>query len=105
LVEEYRQKFEDRYGRTPDHNGMKGYIGMYVVKAITERIGEFDSEKFAEELHCTTITTEEEPGVLMDIVYDEKGDVDRASFLVEVKDGQQVVTEVLPRLGTSCGEQ
>ncbi len=105
LIEEYRQKFEDAYGRTPDHNGMKGYIGVYVVKAITERIGEFDSKKLAEALHCTTITTEEEPGVLLDIVYDEKGDVDRESFLVEVQDGQQVVTQVLPRVGGSCGEQ
>jgi len=41
----------------------------------------------------------------MDIVYDDKGDVDRESFLVEVQDGQQVVTQVLPRLGTSCGEK
>jgi len=105
LVEEYRQKFEDRYGRTPDHNGMKGYIGVYAVKAITERIGEFDSEKLAEAMHCTTITTEEEPGVLMDVVFDENGDLDRESFLVEVIDGEQVVTKVLPRLGGSCGEQ
>jgi len=104
LVEAYRQKFEDAYGRTPDHNGMKGYIGMYIVKAITERIGEFNSEKFAEELHCTIITTEEEPGVLMDVVFDEKGDLDRESFLVEVVDGQQEVTQVLPRLGNTCGE-
>jgi len=104
LVEAYRQKFEDRYGRTPDHNGMKGYIGMYIVKAITERIGEFDGEKFAEELHCTIITTEEEPGVLMDVVFDEKGDLDRESFLVEVVDGKQEVTKVLPRLGNTCGE-
>jgi len=104
LVEAYRQKFEDAYGRTPDHNGMKGYIGMYIVKAITERIGEFNSERFAEELHCTIITTEEEPGVLMDVVFDEKGDLDRESFLVEVVDGQQEVTQVLPRLGNTCGE-
>ena len=104
LVEEYRAKFEAKYGRTPDHNGMKGYIGVYVVKAATERIGVFDSQKLAEELHCTIITTEEEPGVLLDIVYDEKGDPDRESFLVEVVDGVQVVTKVLPRLGGSCGE-
>jgi branched-chain amino acid transport system substrate-binding protein len=105
LVEEYAQKFEDTYGRTPDHNGMKGYIAVYVIKEATERLGEFDSTKLAEVLHCTTITTEDEPGVLLDIVYDEKGDVDRESFLVEVQDGQQVVTQVLPRLGASCGER
>jgi branched-chain amino acid transport system substrate-binding protein len=105
LVQEYTQKFEERYGHTPDHNNMKGYIAVYIVKEATERVGEFDSQKLAESLHCTTITTEDEPGVLMDIVYDENGDVDRESFLVEVQDGKQVVTEVLPRLGNSCGEK
>lgn len=104
LVEEYRAKYEERYGSTPDHNGMKGYIGVYIVKAITERIGEFDSVKFAEELHCTIITIEEEPGVLMDVVFDDKGNVDRESFLVEVVDGQQLVIDTLPRVGGTCGE-
>ena len=34
----------------------------------------------------------------MDLGYDDKGDIDRESYLVEVKDGKQVVTETLPRL-------
>ncbi len=105
LVEEFGAKFEAAYGRISDHNGMKGYIAVYVLKEMTERLGEFDQQALADALHCTTITTEDEPGVLMDIVYDENGDVDRESFLVEVQDGQQVVTEVLPRLGGTCGEQ
>ncbi len=104
-VEEYAKRFEEKYGYVPDHNGLKGYIALHVLKEGTERVGEFDTKKLAEALHCTTITTEDEPGVLMDIVYDEKGDVDRESFLVEVQDGKQVVTEILPRLGTSCGEK
>jgi len=105
LVEEYAAKFEAEYGHLPDHNGMKGYIAVYVVKAATERIGSFDTQAMADELHCTTITTEEEPGVLLDIVYDENGDVDRESFLVEVIDGLSVVTEVLPQVGGTCGAQ
>ncbi|MEM7346001.1 MAG: ABC transporter substrate-binding protein, partial [Chloroflexota bacterium] len=44
LVEEFSTKFEDAYGRISDHNGMKGYIGVYVLKALTDRIGEFDSQ-------------------------------------------------------------
>jgi branched-chain amino acid transport system substrate-binding protein len=105
LVEEYAAKFEAEYGRLPDHNGMKGYIAVYVVKAMTERLGVFDSKALAEATHCTMITTEEEPGVLIDVVFDEKGNVDRESFLVEVIDGLSTVIEVLPRLGTTCGEE
>lgn len=37
-------------------------------------------------------------GPLMDVCFDDKGDIDRESFLVEVKGGKQVVTEVLPPL-------
>jgi branched-chain amino acid transport system substrate-binding protein len=37
--------------------------------------------------------------VLMDVSYDDKGDLDRESFLVEVKNGKQEVKEVLPALG------
>jgi branched-chain amino acid transport system substrate-binding protein len=38
------------------------------------------------------------PGILMDVSFDDKGDLDRESFLVEVKNGRQVVKEVLPPL-------
>jgi branched-chain amino acid transport system substrate-binding protein len=101
-VQDFVQRFEETYGYTPDHNGMKGYIAVHVVKEITERLGEFDSKAFAEALHCATISPEDEAGVLMEITYDDKGDVDRESFLVEVVDGEQVITEVLPKLGVGC---
>jgi len=86
-IQEYAQRFEETYGFAPDHNGLKGYISMHVLKEMTERIGEFDTKALAEALHCTTITVEDEPGVFLDIVYDENGDVDRESFLVAVVDG------------------
>jgi branched-chain amino acid transport system substrate-binding protein len=34
----------------------------------------------------------------MDVTYDDKGDIDRESYLVEVKDGKQVILETLPKL-------
>jgi branched-chain amino acid transport system substrate-binding protein len=101
-VQDFVERFEALYGYTPDHNAMKGYLGVHVVKEITERMGKFDSKAFAEALHCATITPEEEPGVLMEITYDDKGDVDRESFLVEVVDGKQVITKILPKLGVGC---
>lgn len=91
--------YEKAYGATTDHNGIKGYIALYIVKEIVERTGGFDRAAFGEALRGATITTLDEPGVLMDITFDEKGDVDRESFLVEVVDGRQVITKVLPKLG------
>ena len=98
-LQEFGRKFKARTGRNTDHNGIKGYLAVYVVKEATERMGGFDQKRFAETLRGATITTQDEPGVLMDIRYDKTGDVDRASFLVEVVDGKQKVVKVLPPLG------
>lgn len=97
-LQEFGRKFKERTGRETDHNGIKGYLGVYVVKEATERMGKFDRDGFAKIMRGATITTEQEPGVLMDITFDQTGDVDRASFLVEVVDGKQKVTTVLPAL-------
>ena len=75
---------------------MKGYSGMYVVKAITEKIGKFDSKEFAKVLHGATIRAKDYPGVLLDVHFDANGDLDRESFLVKVEGGKQVVTATLP---------
>lgn len=82
-----------------DHNNIKGYLGIHVLKEITERMGSFDRVRFTEELHCATITTEDEPGVLLDVTYDGNGDVDRESFIVEVIDGVGAVSTTVPPLG------
>jgi branched-chain amino acid transport system substrate-binding protein len=80
----------------PDHNSIKGYTAVYIVKEVTERIGEFDNSKFSDELHCATITVDDEPGVLLDVSYDANGDIDRESYIVEVVDGVGQIVETLP---------
>jgi branched-chain amino acid transport system substrate-binding protein len=75
---------------------MKGYSGMYVVKAITERVGKFDPKLFAKTLHGATILAKDTPGVLLDVRFDDNGDLDRESFLVKVVGGKQEVLATLP---------
>jgi branched-chain amino acid transport system substrate-binding protein len=77
---------------------MKGYSGMYVLKAAIEKVGKLDRIAVAKALHTLKVSAAKEPGVLMDVSFDENGDLDRESFLVEVKNGQQVVTSTLPPL-------
>ena len=98
----FRDKFVARYDTTPDHNAIKGYLAVYTVKEITERIGGFDRKAFADALHCTTITLEQEQGILIETSWDDKGDVDRVSFLAEVVDGKQKIVDTLPPLGVTC---
>jgi len=94
-----RDKFFKEYKFLPDHNGIKGYQGMYMLKAGIEKVGKFDKNAVAKALHGLTIKTSTEPGILMDLTIDEKGDIDRASFIIEVQNGKPVVKEILPPLG------
>ncbi len=82
------RRFQEKYGRVPDHNGFKAYIGTHMVKAAVERVGAFDQAKVRDCLHNNLFTAAEEPGLLMDVYVDEKGDSDRASFIVEVQNRQ-----------------
>jgi branched-chain amino acid transport system substrate-binding protein len=95
-IKAFDEKFQKEYKYKSDHNGMKGYTGMYVVKAITEKVGKFDPKAFAKALHGATIRVKDAPGVLLDVHFDNNGDLDRESFLVKVVGGKQVVTATLP---------
>ena len=101
LVQEFGRKFKAAYGASSDHNGIKGYTAMYLVKAVTDRMGRFDRKLFATTLHGASFTAKDNPGLLMDVTFDARGDLDRESYMIEVKDGKQTITETLPRLGKS----
>jgi len=96
---EMGRRFEQRFGRVSDHNGFKGYIGTHLLKAAVERVGAFDQAKVRDCLHGNLFTAAEEPGLLMDTYVDDKGDADRGSFIVEVKNGKSEVVKVLGLLG------
>lgn len=95
----FKAKFYEEYKYLSDHNGIKGYTGMYILKAGIEKAGKLDRKAVAQALHGLSISAAKNPGVLMDVSVDANGDLDRESYIVEVKDGKQVVKEVLPALG------
>ena len=95
----FNAKFQKEYKYVTDHNGIKGYTGVYILKAAIEKVGKFDRKAVAAALHGLSISAAREPGVLMDVSIDANGDLDRESFLVEARNGGQVVKEVLPALG------
>lgn len=97
-VQEFRKRFQAKYNYVPDHNGIKGYLSVYMIKAATEKMGKVDAKALPAALHNITITPDKEPGILMEVTVDEKGDLDRMSFLGEVVDGKQVIKQVLPKL-------
>ena len=97
-IKAFNEKFQREYKYKSDHNGMKGYVSVYVVKAMTEKIGKFDSKALAEALHGAKISAAQNPGVLMDVSFDKNGDIDRESFLIKIDQGKQVVVDTLPAI-------
>jgi branched-chain amino acid transport system substrate-binding protein len=95
----FKGKFYQAYKYIPDHNGIKGYMGVYSLKAAIEKAGKLDRKAVAQAMKGLEIKVAKYPGILMDVKFDDKGDLDRESYLVEVKNGRQVVTETLPPLG------
>ncbi|SOC36267.1 amino acid/amide ABC transporter substrate-binding protein (HAAT family) [Rhizobium subbaraonis] len=90
------ERFKTKYNYTPDHNAIKGYTAAWTLKYVTEMVGSPDSKAIAEKLHGLTLKASEYPGVLMDVSWDETGEMSRESFFVKVENGKQVVQAVLP---------
>lgn len=95
-IKAFDERFMREFKYKSDHNGMKGYISVFAIKAMTEKIGKFDSKALAEALHGAKILAAQNPGVLMDLSFDKNGDIDRESFLVKIDQGKQVVVSTLP---------
>ena len=98
-VQEFKTRFNAKFKYVPDHNGIKGYTGVYAVAYATKKLGKFDRKALAKSLHGMTITPAEEPGILLETSWDNKGDIDRISYIAEVINGKQSVTSELPKLG------
>jgi branched-chain amino acid transport system substrate-binding protein len=95
-IKKYDESFQKEYKTRSDHNGLKGYSAVYIVKAITEQIGKFDRKAFASAMHTAKISAAKYPGVLMDVSFDQNGDLDRESFMTKVVGGKQEVIAILP---------
>jgi branched-chain amino acid transport system substrate-binding protein len=97
-IREFATKFEKEYKTKSDHNGLKGYFSAYMLKAAIEKAKSTDGKAIAAAMKNSCFSAKQNPGILMDVCYDDKGDIDRESFLVEVKGGKQEVVATLPML-------
>ncbi len=100
-VRAFKAKFEQAYKYTSDHNGMKGYSGIYVLKAAIEKVGKLDRKAVAAAMKGLKVNTDKYPGALMYTEFDDKGDLDRMSFIVQVKNGKQEVIDMVPPLNAA----
>jgi branched-chain amino acid transport system substrate-binding protein len=95
-VRDFSNRYLREYRGKSDHNGMKGYIAAHVLKAVTDKIGKFDSKEFAAAMNGVSLTVKDHPGILLDVKYDDKGDLDRVSFIVRVSGGRHEFIATVP---------
>ena len=95
-IENFVAKFKKRYNRDTDHNGIKGYIGVYAIKYATELVGKFDRKALADKIHGLTLDVAKYPNMLLTTSWDENGELSRESFMTQVKDGKQIVIGTVP---------
>ena len=98
-MQKVAEEFKAKYGHLPDHNGFKGYIGVYMLKAAVERVGAWNQQKLRDCLHNNLFKVSETPGLLTDTYVLGNGDADRDSFIVQIKDRKPVVSQVLGLVG------
>jgi branched-chain amino acid transport system substrate-binding protein len=94
-VQAFAKRYFAEYKSKADHNAMKGYTSMHAAKAIFDKVGKIDPKAFAAAMHGASISVKDYPGVLFDVKYDDKGDLDRESFIVKVVNGKPQVVEIL----------
>lgn len=92
----FADKFRKQFKRETDHNGIKGYIGVYAIKYASEIAGKLDRQALADTLHGLTLDVGKYPNMLLTTSWDAKGEISRESFMTQVKDGRQVVISVVP---------
>lgn len=98
VIRTFKAAYEREYGVSSDHNGMKGYSGVYILKAALEKANRLDRKAFVQTMRGIKIRTDRHPGVLMYTEFDSKGDLDRMSFMMRVAAGKQEVVSYLPPL-------
>ena len=96
--QEFGKKYQAKYNYASDHNGLKGYMAVYMIKWATEKQNKFDKKGVADTLRGATIKPSDEPGILMETTIESNGDLDRESFLAEVINGKQVINATLPKI-------
>lgn len=92
------EKFKKKYGRAPIQDAIKGYIGAWTTKYVADMVGSLDREAFTKKMHGLCLKAKDHPNVLLDICWDDKGEVSRPSFMIQVKDGKTEVIKTVPAL-------
>ena len=92
----FAKKFVETNKRQPTHDAIKGYVGAWTTKYVSDMIGKPDGEAFAKKMKGLCLKAAEHPRILLDTCWDERGEMARPSFMVQVKNAAPVVIGTVP---------
>ena len=95
-VRSFVKHFEAKYHTHPDHNAIKGYMAVWMLKAAVDKMGKADPHKLAATLHGMSISPKTEPGILLPMNVFANGDIDNGGYLIKVENGKQHVLRFVP---------
>ncbi len=94
-LQAWYKKFQAAHNTVSDHNGVKGYTRRHIPEASIDNAGRFDRKAAAAAVGNSCFSAKHHPGVLVDVCFDDQGDIDRESFMTEVRGGKAVVVVVV----------
>lgn len=92
----FAKSFEDTFKRKPTHDAIKGYVGAWTTKYVAEMVGKLDGEAFSKKMRNLCLKAADHPKILLDTCWDDRGEMSRPSFMVQVKNGSPVVIATVP---------
>jgi branched-chain amino acid transport system substrate-binding protein len=87
-VQAFTARYVARYGARPDHNSIKGYFAVQVIKAGLNLAGKVDQPTFMKAVHDTRFDIRKYPDLLSSTGYDYFGELNRESYFVVIRDGR-----------------
>ena len=98
-VQEFRARYRKAFRRDPDEGALCGFAAAYVVKAATEKVGNFNTFAFVYTMKNLSLSVSAIPELFVDLKYDATGEIERGGFVVEVRDGKTEIVKALPLSG------
>lgn len=87
-VQSFTARYTTRYGTRPDHNAIKGFFVVQLIKAGLELAGKVDQALFLKAVKDTRFDIRKYPELLSSTGYDFFGELNRESYFVVIRDGR-----------------
>jgi branched-chain amino acid transport system substrate-binding protein len=91
----FQERFLARFKELPNEYAAAGYAAFGAVRAAVERTGAADPRALCDALHGLALTARQQPMLLVDSAWNASGNLARASWMVEIRQGRAAMLRAL----------